>query len=79
MDDENCARERRAYHMARTSGVLAGAITAFIAFCAFEIAGAEISETATWMFALALMAGSGTFAVTYFVGRASLKKQSLTV
>jgi hypothetical protein len=78
MDDETYAREQRAYHMARTSGLLAGAITAFIAFCAFELAGAEIAETATWMFALALMAASGTFAAVYFVGRASLKKQSLT-
>ena len=30
------------------------------------------------MFALALMAASGTFTAVYFVGRASLKKQALT-
>lgn len=36
--------------------MLAGTITAFIAFYAFESAGSEISETAIWMFAHALMA-----------------------
>lgn len=76
MDDETYARDQHAYQLARTSGLLAGAITAFIAFCAFLLAGASIDMTATWMFALALMSASGTFAVVYFVGRASLKKQA---
>ncbi|MGC2940535.1 MULTISPECIES: hypothetical protein [unclassified Brevibacterium] len=75
MDDENSTIEQRAYEMSRTSGLLAGAITAFIAFCAFQIFGFTIAETATWMFALALMAASGTFAAVYFVGRSALKRQ----
>ncbi|UVI37217.1 hypothetical protein [Brevibacterium spongiae] len=77
MDDEKFTLEQRAYQMSRTSGLLAGAITAFIAFCAFQLAGFTIAETATWMFALALMATSGTFAAVYFVGKAALKKQTL--
>lgn len=77
MDDHTYTLEQRAYQMSRTAGVLAGAITAFIAFCAFQLAGFNIVETAAWMFALALMAASGTFTAVYFVGRASLKKQAL--
>ncbi|WP_166826238.1 hypothetical protein [Brevibacterium limosum] len=75
MDDEKHTIGQRAYQMSRTSGLLAGAITAFIAFCAFQIFGFTIVETATWMFALALMAASGTFAAVYFVGRSALRKQ----
>jgi VIT1/CCC1 family predicted Fe2+/Mn2+ transporter len=78
MDEDTYELEQRACHQSRTSGVLAGAITAFIAFCAFELTGHPIAETATWMFALTLMAASGTFAVVYFVVRASLKKRTLT-
>ena len=75
MDDEKYTIDQRAYQMSRTSGLLAGAITAFIAFCAFQIFGLTIAETATWMFALALTAASGTFAAVYFVGRSSLRRQ----
>lgn len=73
MDDEKYELERRTYHSAKVSGALAAAITAFIAFCVFEIFGFEIAETATWMFALSLMAGSGTFVAAYIVTRARLK------
>ncbi|WP_167194680.1 hypothetical protein [Brevibacterium pigmentatum] len=75
MDDEKHSIDQRAYQMSRTSGLLAGAITAFIAFCAFQIFGFTIAETATWMFALGLMAASGTFAAVYFVGRSALRRQ----
>ena len=78
MDDHTYTLEQRADQMSRTAGLLAGAITALIAFCAFQSAGSSIVETATWMFALALMAASGTFTAVYVVGRASLKKQALT-
>lgn len=77
MDDEKYQRQRRAYHSARTSGALAGAITAFIAFCAFELAGFAIAETAVWMFALALMAASATFVAVYIGVTASLKKTGI--
>ena len=77
-DDHTYTLEQRADQMSRTAGLLAGAITALIAFCAFQSAGSSIVETATWMFALALMAASGTFTAVYVVGRASLKKQALT-
>ena len=69
-DDHTYTLEQRADQMSRTAGLLAGAITALIAFCAFQSAGSSIVETATWMFALALMAASGTFTAVYVVGRA---------
>ncbi|WP_413335975.1 hypothetical protein ACH82I_05210 [Brevibacterium sp. GP-SGM9] len=69
MDDEKYELDRRTYHSAKVSGVLAAAITAFLAFSVFELFGFEIVETATWMFALSLMAGSGTFVAVYIVTR----------
>src|SRR5699024_3851754 len=78
VDDHTYTLEQRAYQMSRTAGLLAGAITAYIAFCAFQSAGFSIVETATWAFALALMAASGTSTAVYFVDRAPLKKQALT-
>lgn len=76
--DDTYELEQRAYHQSRTSGVLAGAITAFLAFCIFELTGFTIAETATWMFALSLMTASATFTVVYFVVRSALKKRMPT-
>ena len=76
--DDTYELELRAYHQSRTSGLLAGAITAFIAFCAFELTGFTIVETATWMFALSLMTASATFTVVYFVVRSAMKKRRTT-
>ena len=58
-DDHTYTLEQRADQMSRTAGLLAGAITALIAFCAFQSAGSSIVETATWMFALATHGGVG--------------------
>ncbi|SDS97564.1 hypothetical protein SAMN04489752_3009 [Brevibacterium siliguriense] len=74
MDVEKHSIDQRAYQTSRASGLLAGALTAFIAFCTFQIFGFTIGETATWMFALGLMAASGTFATVYFVGRSALRR-----
>lgn len=67
MDDAKYERQQRAFHSARTSAVMAGAIAAFIAFIAFELGGFAIAEVAVWMFALALLAASGTYIAVYLV------------
>lgn len=78
MDDVNYENIKRVYQIARSTAVLTGAITAFISFCAFQIAGFEIQETAAWMFALSLMAASALFVFMYIITTNSLKKKQRT-
>lgn len=78
MDDLRHERNLRVYQIARTAAVLTGAITAFITFAAFMIAGFKIQETAAWMFALSLMAASALFVVMYIVTTNNLKRQQPT-
>ena len=74
MDEAKYEQHQRVYQIARTTAVLTGAITAFITFCAFQIAGFEIQETAAWMFALSLMTASAVFVVMHIVTTNSLKR-----
>lgn len=78
MDDATYERQQRAFHTARTSAVMAGAITAFIAFVAFKLGGFAIDEVAVWMFALALMAASGTYIGVYIAIAAKLRQLDRT-
>lgn len=75
MDDAEYQRNKRVYQIARSIAVLTAAITAFITFCAFMIAGFEIQETAAWMFALSLMSGSALFVVMHIVTTNAFKRE----
>lgn len=75
MDDTAYDKSRRVYQTAKATAVLTGAITAFITFVAFMIAGFPVQETATWMFALSLMSASALFVVMHFVTSNALKRQ----
>ena len=46
MDNDRFERRQRVYSTAKITGLLAGSAAAFIAFCLFQIFGAEILETA---------------------------------
>lgn len=74
MDDMVYEQNRGVFHRARSIAVLAGAIAAFITFCAFMLAGFGIQETAAWMFALSLMTASALFVVIYIVTNNSLRR-----
>lgn len=78
MDDMVYEQNRRIYQIARSTAVLAAAITAFLTFAAFMIAGFEIQVTAAWMFALSLMTGSALFVVMYIVTTNSFKRMQRT-
>lgn len=78
MDDTRYENNRQVYQIARSTAVLTGAITAFIAFCAFSLAGFEIQETVAWMFALSLMAASALFVFMYIVTTNQLKNRQRT-
>lgn len=73
MDNDRFERRQRVYSTAKITGLLAGSAAAFIAFCLFQIFGAEILETAVWMFALGLMTFSGVFVATYLGVAASTR------
>lgn len=78
MDDVKYERSLRVFQLAKISAVLAASITAFIAFCAFQLAGFAIMETAAWMFALSLMCGSALFVAMYVTYSHQLKKEERT-
>ncbi|TSI16674.1 hypothetical protein [Brevibacterium aurantiacum] len=78
MDDRVYEKNQRVFQTARTAAVLTGAITAFITFAAFMIAGFGIQETAAWMFALSLMSASALFIVMHIVTTNELKKTQQT-
>lgn len=75
MDDETYETDLRVFQKARTSAVLTGAITAFITFVAFMIAGFDIQVTAAWMFALSLMSGSALFVIMHILTTNDLKRR----
>ncbi|MDN5808282.1 MAG: hypothetical protein L0I80_04530 [Brevibacterium sp.] len=54
------------------------AITAFITWSAFVIAGFEVQDTAAWMFALSLMSASAVFVVMRIVTTTGLKRKQPT-
>lgn len=78
MDDRVYEKNQRVFQTARTAAVLTGAITAFITFAAFMIAGFGIQETAAWMFALSLMSASALFIVMHIVTTNELTKTQET-
>lgn len=66
---------RRIYQLARSTAVLTAAITAFIAFVAFMIAGFSVQNTLAWMLALAIMSGSALFVAMFITMTTALKKE----
>lgn len=78
MDDMVYEKNLRVYQSARAAAVLTGAITAFITFAAFMIAGFGIQETAAWMFALSLMSASVLFVVIHIVSANHIKRRQPT-
>lgn len=78
MDDMVYEKNLRVFQTARTASVLTGAITAFITFAAFMIAGFEVQETAAWMFALSIMSASAVFVIMHIVTTNDLKRKQPT-
>ena len=78
MDDRVYEKNQRVFQTARTAAVLSGAITAFITFASFMIAGFGFQETAAWMFALSLMSASALFVIMHIVTTNDLKRKQPT-
>ena len=78
MDARVYEKNQQVFQTARTAAVLSGAITAFITFAAFMIAGFGIQETAAWMFALSLMSASALFVIMHIVTTNDLKRKQPT-
>ncbi|MCX0277130.1 hypothetical protein NLM24_42300 [Nocardia zapadnayensis] len=65
---------RAAHSFSLAAASVAASITVVIAFAAFMIVGAGITTTATWMFALGLLAAGGTYLGTFLGVRGKMRK-----